>query len=709
VLLTAILIGLFCLWLVWPAFQAKSPVWMGAADGFMLAKANFLAQGIGLGDWNGYWFLGIPGQHIGSSLLPFLLSLILKTREIDSISEVFVIWRSMVALGMVGIAALVFFLAGEIWDGFSKKRIETRKTRILFSGFVALFVLLFPSVVSLFPQIWNVAQEFGWPAWMIFSPFYLGDGNKTIGFMLILSGLIVGWRLVKTWDVKKAVYLSFLVGLVMLTDSLSLLPFILWLVVFVLGTVVVPGKRSYSVLMMAGRLLVVILLGVTLTSFWFTPGLVLTFLGSPSLGGRPFSLVAGSLVNRLLAFLPLVLGLVAAKRWLRSVNRAVVVGVVGILVFGGLSLASFLADPDFWQDYSRFGRSLDLSVALLIGGIVFSQFESYKKKSWVRLSAVILVLVLFSLPFLTRRSRLFAGDFDIEDTSEYRVSRNLSELYSECEESMKCGRAYLSGSSVFWLNSWFDVPQVRGGGNQGSLNDWWPHGSFQIREGMDVEVSGLWLDILGVSYLVVHGSDSSEVYHDFKYPRKFEKIEGWMKVWEEKGDFIYRKDQSSLARLVDLEILKTKSPEKGDDYAALETYVENLKGNAEFKWINGKTLEISGSVGENEGVRLAITYSPFWRVMESSVQVNVRQDALGMIVIEPVEEMKEEGSSRLDVEKGRLIVKLRFIPWLDLVIGALTTIIALFVLLKKPSFIEEVARRLHKSVGRETELDKSAL
>ena len=48
------------------------------------------------------------------------------------------------------------------------------------------------------------------------------------------------------------------------------------------------------------------------------------------------------------------------------------------------------------------------------------------------------------------------------------------------------------------------------------------------------------LDELGVTLLVVHTSQSAEPYHDFKHPEKFTQIKQLEKVYEDKGDIIYR-------------------------------------------------------------------------------------------------------------------------------------------------------------------------
>lgn len=750
VFVVGLLLLIITLWIVWPAFAAKSPAWMGSGDGFILAKARFLAQGLGLGSWNRYWFLGIPGQHIGSPVIPLILSLVIGLTGLDPVS----VWRSMVSLGVLGsVGGIFFFVRALIEDQnrttgrVSKLSFGDNQLELLFLPiFIAFYILLMPSVLVFFPQIWRVAGSFGWPSWMLFSPFYLGDGYKTVAFGLLIVSLILAWRLIQRWNLRQAVTLTFMVAGLMLVDSVSFLTFFLWIIAFLLVAVVQSRSRKVSIVVLSARLLTVLLFGFILVGFWFTPGYIYTFLGSPSLGGRPFTVVFITLSKRLLTFFPAFLGVIAARRWLRKTSTVTVLGLMGILVFATLTFAGFFADPDFWTDYSRFGRSLDLSVALVVGGIISKSNSNSKRQRgrWIVAIAVILVL---GGPFLLQRGRLLRGRVDLAKTAEYRVASELSRLIDEkCvasdipEESSKLSfenkktqlfypsdsspdplksplngdpgarvpsfpsnecptRAFLSGSSVFWLNSWFDVAQVRGGGEMGAINDWWPHGSFQIREGRSTELAQAWLEALGVSFLVVHGLDSEEVYHDFRFPSKFEAMEGWEKIWEAKGDVIYTKSGKSdfsIARIADTGILKVASPKKGDDIVGLRHYTNKLRSVAELGWKGRREVEVKAEIGEGEGLRLGIAYTPFWRIDEASVSTEIIKDPLGMIFLKP---------SR----PGSLTVRLRFTPWLDLVGGFVMTVVALYLLLRNPQIIERTVSFAERFVGRESELDRTAL
>ena len=104
------------------------------------------------------------------------------------------------------------------------------------------------------------------------------------------------------------------------------------------------------------------------------------------------------------------------------------------------------------------------------------------------------------------------------------------------ESISKDKTVFLSGSTVFWANSLYDLRQVRGGRDELSLDPDWDKASWEIREGSDPNKAYEWISRLNISYILVHTEDSSEYYHDFKNLKKWEKI--GKKVWEKNGDEI---------------------------------------------------------------------------------------------------------------------------------------------------------------------------
>ena len=78
-----------------------------------------------------------------------------------------------------------------------------------------------------------------------------------------------------------------------------------------------------------------------------------------------------------------------------------------------------------------------------------------------------------------------------------------------------------------------------------------------------------------------------------------------------------------------------------------------------------------------------------------------------MMILEPLE--LDIDSSNLQDGQERFIMRLKFNPVVELVAGIGLTFLALYFLLKKPDVIEIFASKMSGFVGKDTELDRSAL
>ncbi len=662
---------------------------MGSADGFMLAKARFLQNGFGLGSWNRFWFLGIPGQHIGSPLLPYLLAIGFRI-IVNQPIRMFQLWRLIVVVGVIGSVSGIYKLTRT----FVREPMKAKG--IAQALFVSLLTLSLPSSLLFFPQVFGITREFGFASWSLFSPLYLGDGHRSVGFAVILTILFVAAQLLERWNLRTAVLMSGLVGLLLLIDSLSLLPLLLWLIVVMMFAILRHQRETSEIAEYCIRFIFIIFFGCLLVSFWFTPGYVLNLVGSPSLGGKSFLSVSIGIVQRYVVILPIIFGILIGKKMLKKLSNLTLLGLFGFIIFGVVTLVSYFADPDFWQDYTRFGRSLDLSIAFLIGGVVFQQKNI--RRSFRLLFYWLLLIVLIYQTISLRGSGLMSEVGSIFESSEYQVGSELQQLLlSECKTSETCEeRAYLSGSSAFWFNAWFPYAQVRGGSEMGSLNDWWPHGSFQIREGRTSDLTRLWLEAMGVEFVVVHGQDSDEIYHDFRHPSKFDEMDGWEATSKGEGNVIYQNNNSSFARVASQNLLSISSPQQGDDVEQLRQYVEQLNRQANFEWITQREFEIFATTTTGEGISVPVSYSAFWRIIESTVPAKLVRDPLGLMFIQL------DGS-------GPISVRLRYSPFPDILSGMAFTIVAFFILLRKPNFIEDTGDKFRSFVGTDSDIDRTAL
>mgnify|MGYP001585318609 FL=1 len=194
--------------------------------------------------------------------------------------------------------------------------------------------------------------------------------------------------------------------------------------------------------------------------------------------------------------------------------------VIWLGTFGALTLFRFFANPNFWQDWTSWLYEIEIGLAILIA--------SRWKSSLLSLVVLPVVVALFVYGKLGKPA-LFSPTLPTGVKSLVKLNEIAGDK-----------RVFMSGSTVFWANSLFDMVQVRGGRDEAAINPLWRSAAYEIREGQDPQQSAKLLKELDVSYVLVHGEDSPEYHYDFKHLEKWAAV-GKM-IWEERGDAIYRTD-----------------------------------------------------------------------------------------------------------------------------------------------------------------------
>lgn len=273
----------------------------------------------------------------------------------------------------------------------------------------------------------------------------------------------------------------------------------------------------------------ILFFALLISTVWYTPGYWWRLLFAPSFAGKPLFKVISELAQLLPVALAIGLAVVSGKI-IKSGDRALKFCFYWLFLFGFLTLVRFISDPDFWMDWSAYSTELQLGLAILVGIMLVRV-----KKAYVFTLFCSLALCIFLFVLTVDKYVLGTLQRDITGSVEYRIGEFLSEAVKPGE------RVFLSGSSIFWLNAFFDVVQVRGGADQAAVHPTWDKAAWELREGTDIQKSVRWLDELKIDYLVVHTSASSEYYHDFVYPEKFEETTALEKIYDYQGDRIYRR------------------------------------------------------------------------------------------------------------------------------------------------------------------------
>jgi hypothetical protein len=457
-----------------------------------IALSRFIEQGGDIFSNYPYWYLGTtPYHNLTGPFIPTLLMLIHKIFPAISLFTIF--FGVIAATWLIGGVGVYLFIR--------EMRVNKGELGLIMDNKIALLTTFFYLFGAIAPFL-----------------FRFTDGVYLIAFSFLPFTLFMYLRLLKKWTRKNAVIMVALISFVMLLNSLIITALVIGMVSLLLA----QGDWDHierKIKQSCGLLVI----SVLLATIWYTPGYWLTLLGAPSLAGEGLLKVIasrGKLIPVALAFGAAIFSIRMFKK--REMLRDF--AFYWFFIFGFLSLMRFLSDPDFWLDWSAYGLEIQFGMA-----IILSLFLKSRPK------VLILISIIYYLIFMIFFGKYVAGTMqkDITKTVEYKISKQL-ELIAKPGE-----RVLLSGSTVFWLNAFVDIAQVRGGVDQASKDGSWRTSVWEIREGEDPQKSLEALKRLGVKYLVVHTSDSLEYYHDFKFPYKFENLNSLKKISEENGDIVY--------------------------------------------------------------------------------------------------------------------------------------------------------------------------
>lgn len=436
-----------------------------------------------------YWYLGTtPFRYLTGPILPSFLTILHYFLPGLNLFEILLSLIGFVfPLGALGVYLLVRELKGD-W---------------LSASLAAVFYFFGPIIPFL---------------------FRFSDGLHLIALSFLPYLLILYLKLLKRWQKKTvALLIMTITGLVLLDTSI--IPSLL----FAMTALFLAETGWKRVEKKVKRTLLVVGISFLLSTLWYTPGYWWTLIANPSLAGKSLLSVAISLPRLLSVALAIFLSIFSA-RFFKKKNLLRDFCFFWLFILGFLTLARFIADPDFWLDWSAYAVELQMG-----GGIGLSLvLTKFKKRSLRTYASIFIVtLLVISCLFLVKHKVIGTFQKEIEQSVEYRIGKELVEIMEPGE------KVFLSGSTVFWLNAFFDIAQVRGGNDKAAVHPSWDKAAWEIREGMEVEESKEWLRKLDVFYLVVHDQTSEEFYHDFVHLDKFDQG-NFECVFNQNGDKVYK-------------------------------------------------------------------------------------------------------------------------------------------------------------------------
>lgn len=664
--------------LVWPLFLGGYTREMGSIESVFIADARFILENFPHLSWNPYWYAGFPFHLFYTPLLPALMALLHFLVPVVSIASWY---RILIGLFYAATPVSFYFLV----------RFLTGKSLV---GFLAALVFSFwPSLSYLLPQVGGMAGIYNGAPWRFLTLILYGEGGHIVGLFFLPLALLFFIKAVREASWRNVFLASLMIGLLALTNMIALIGFGV-MVAIVLAVELLAGEALRKL----GRATVVLLFSFGLSAFWFNLSFVKASL-SIGTGG-----VAGGVGGVYLPLLPFIFLAVPVLFFVSIVARSEKFRLL-LIAFGWVAV--FFAAAYFWfngqnmllPQPNRYFPEMDMGVAIITTVILSFILEHFfTSKLTIFRYAIYLVLAIgvFYWPWKYYQAvwNLSQPNTHISQTAEYQTAQWL-------KDHTRGERIYASGTTAFWLNTFTNIPQLRGG-NDGVANPWILHGVYQINTGENAPKGkeGLpaidWLRAFNVSYLVVNTPSSPVAYHDFKFPERFLQIAGVEEIGKVGGDIIYQVplNQPSLAQAVkktDFENLT--EPKNAVDVDAIGRYVNYIDGSsfkeAKFDWTGIGQAVIKADLGEKEGIAVQVTYDPGWHASVGSKKIPLKKDVLGFIYLQPG-------------KAGPVEVNLRYTRTWDVWLGYLVTFLALVGLFIYPK-LHQQGSKLFKSAEKEWE------
>jgi hypothetical protein len=518
--------------------------------------------------------------------------------------------------------------------------------------------LLLPSLTYVFPPIRTdgaaLSGTFLPPPWRLVALVEYGEGPHVLSLSFALLGVAATLRYLRAPSgLRLAIAVVALVA-VALTNLIGALG----VAIFIFGVAIANGPAASFTNKWSG-LWKLSLLTVLFSVSWYSLGFMRAF--SQPGGGDTASFYLALPVVALVAIIAV------AALPLKHLPRGMDVALLWLLVLGAILVPKQLFGIGIAPQPIRYSLELDAAFAIGIGIVLAALIERLTSRVVVRGAigavAALAFVVVGAPPWLGIQPRL-APDASWRDWSERRVALWLAGNLRPGE------RAFLTGDHAFWLNVFADVPQVRGGQDFAAVDPWPAHAAFQISSGPDAAISKIWLQALAVRYLVVTGPSSSEIFHDFSNPAKFDGM--FPVVFDERGVRIYELPLAGDPRAVVVaSAADLQSPTNGIDRPALERYLETVaRGTAPVAAVSALgdwRVETDAQGAGDLIVREA--YDSGWQASLDGKGVTVFPDALGML--------------RLTVPAGSHVVELGHRVHLDFLAGlAVAALTALLVLIR---------------------------
>jgi hypothetical protein len=630
--------------LIWPLFTLEHMDNWASIESTFIADARMLKANLPHPGWQPYWYCGVRWDYIYPPALRYGTALLSAAFGLTPARAYHLYIALMYCLGIAGV-----YLLARLGSG-------SRGAAWLAASAVALVspcylfvreVRLDAAAGAYMPQRLNALVRYG-------------EGPHASALAWMGVALALAWVALRARRPAALAAAALAAALVVsnnfygATALAMIFPVMVW-AVYVTHQDRAVGARAAGLAILAWAL----------TAWWLTPSYLHITLGNLRLVAQPGKTWCYALLAAAIAVF-------AAVSWkfLRGKRAsAYALFVASAATFIGLYTLGFYGFGfRVWGEPGRLLPELDL-VIILAGAEVVRRIWAGAgnlrgARRWAARGAVAAGVIAALSPartYLRHAWEQYPEDRAPQRRVEYRLTEWMRKNLPEA-------RALVTGSIRFWYNAWFDGAQVDGGSEQGRQNHNLIGASWEVPAGDQPEFAVLWLQAVGADAVIVVDPTSSEVYHDFVFPRKFEGLRVLLDTGQGEKIYAVPRRFPGLARVVDrARAAALRPPSHNQDVENLRAYVGWVEGgpDARPEWRREglAAMRVKARLAAGQSLLVMETFDPYWRAYAEGRRLRIRPDAMGFMLI--------------DAPPGEQDIRLVFETPLENAIGRAVTMAAL--------------------------------
>lgn len=282
---------------------------------------------------------------------------------------------------------------------------------------------------------------------------------------------------------------------------------------------------------------------------------------------------------------------------------------------------------------SRYQLELEMAVAIALGCLA----ARIPRRALAPVAVALACAVVWRTPTVRQFARTLVHPVDIAQTIQYKTGQWLN-------THLQGERAMISGDTEFLYNVISDNPQMSGGHEPTAPNWVQLFSLYAIYTGAnagdhDAEYSLIWLQAFGNQAITVPGEKSREAYHPVARPHKFD---GLLPVlWHDEDDTIFAVPQRSpsLAHVIPRDAVVAREPIHGMDVDPVRPYIAALEDPAlpiaSLVWHGPSHATIKATMNPSQVLSIQENYAPGWQASVHGRKIPVREDGIGLMILEP--------------------------------------------------------------------------